>query len=428
MLLVISCVYAACTSIKIHREWRELTPGQQNGYLTASKCLKSQKSILTAVKSPSLWDDLVWLHLQAPKLSAHRAASFLPWHRLLLAVHDELMAKYCGYSGPYPYWDWSKDTSSPEASKIWLSFGGNGVGVSKCINTGAFKDLRIYFSDLSSNGSLIIRNACLSRTWDLKSLMSPTFNSQQLAFSINNCRTYDCFRKYIENIPHNQVHVMIGGVMTTMGSSNDPIFYLHHRNVDRLWNIWQKRWPDVAFTYGGIAVPGTAIPAKTTDVLKMFGFIPNYNVGNVLNSRGGGAGGRMCFDYSNSVIGSTGSLKKRNLNNAFFNSSFIIKPDDRQNLEKMRQHEPIPTDYLLSKNYTLSEIADIRKEEDLANKLSLFLNSATGYVARSSLGHACSARKFGYQSSGSLENEIDSQLNQLISDAFSDFQNNAQKQ
>jgi tyrosinase len=37
---------------------------------------------------------------------------------------------------------------------------------------------------------------------------------------------------------HNRVHVWVGGDMTLSTSPNDPVFYLHHCNVDRLWEGW----------------------------------------------------------------------------------------------------------------------------------------------------------------------------------------------
>jgi tyrosinase len=42
----------------------------------------------------------------------------------------------------------------------------------------------------------------------------------------------------IESLPHNQVHNIIGGVMPTMLSPEDPIFWVHHGNIDRLWCAW----------------------------------------------------------------------------------------------------------------------------------------------------------------------------------------------
>ena len=46
------------------------------------------------------------------------------------------------------------------------------------------------------------------------------------------------FEATIEAIPHNRVHNLIGGTMATPLSPLDPLFWLHHANVDRLWEAW----------------------------------------------------------------------------------------------------------------------------------------------------------------------------------------------
>jgi tyrosinase len=37
---------------------------------------------------------------------------------------------------------------------------------------------------------------------------------------------------------HNRVHVWVGGDMSPTTSPNDPVFYLNHCNVDRIWERW----------------------------------------------------------------------------------------------------------------------------------------------------------------------------------------------
>jgi tyrosinase len=37
---------------------------------------------------------------------------------------------------------------------------------------------------------------------------------------------------------HNKVHVWVGGDMGPASSPNDPVFYLNHCNVDRIWEGW----------------------------------------------------------------------------------------------------------------------------------------------------------------------------------------------
>ena len=40
---------------------------------------------------------------------------------------------------------------------------------------------------------------------------------------------------------HNLVHRWAGGNMLRMTSPNDPVFFLHHAAIDRMWSIWQRK-------------------------------------------------------------------------------------------------------------------------------------------------------------------------------------------
>ena len=73
----------------------------------------------------------------------------------------------------------------------------------------------------------------------------------------------------LENVPHNQVHVQIGGhqqghckggwMVDPNCAAEDPIFWLHHSNIDRLWYVWNslghenpasmRGWHDIEFTF-----------------------------------------------------------------------------------------------------------------------------------------------------------------------------------
>jgi tyrosinase len=43
---------------------------------------------------------------------------------------------------------------------------------------------------------------------------------------------------------HNRVHVWVGGDMLPSSSPNDPVFFLNHCNVDRIWSAWQEAYPE----------------------------------------------------------------------------------------------------------------------------------------------------------------------------------------
>ena len=44
----------------------------------------------------------------------------------------------------------------------------------------------------------------------------------------------------LEGTPHGAVHVQVGGLMGSFNTAAlDPIFWLHHANIDRLWEVWR---------------------------------------------------------------------------------------------------------------------------------------------------------------------------------------------
>jgi hypothetical protein len=74
--------------------------------------------------------------------------------------------------------------------------------------------------------------------------------------------TFLGFQSTLEITPHGTVHSSIGGNMGTFpGAGRDPIFWLHHCNIDRLWEKWLSQgggranptgnssWMDQEFTF-----------------------------------------------------------------------------------------------------------------------------------------------------------------------------------
>ena len=50
---------------------------------------------------------------------------------------------------------------------------------------------------------------------------------------------------------HNQIHVWTYGHMSLHTSPNDPIFFLNHCNVDRIWAEWQQDKPNYGYPMDG---------------------------------------------------------------------------------------------------------------------------------------------------------------------------------
>jgi hypothetical protein len=111
---------------------------------------------------------------------------------------------------------------------------------------------------------------CLVRNYDPDSF--GTFYSATVIDYLVNARTsFDQFRSQFENAPHGTVHVLVGGDggdMSMMHSPNDPLFWLHHAFIDKVWADRQKI-ADFRFQYDGRK--GFLRSSRVADELKPFG-------------------------------------------------------------------------------------------------------------------------------------------------------------
>jgi tyrosinase len=135
----------------------------------------------------------------------HNIAYFLAWHRGYLYQFEQQLRLISGRSSlTFPYWDYYQYPNIP--SEFTNASGTNPLYVAGRVNTNVFNALT----------------------------MAP-FSSRLTNFQRG---AANAFEPSIEGAPHNPVHDIIGGYMTTMESPMDPIFFLHHANIDRLWVAW----------------------------------------------------------------------------------------------------------------------------------------------------------------------------------------------
>jgi tyrosinase len=87
--------------------------------------------------------------------------------------------------------------------------------------------------------------------------------------------------------------------MTDVDSSpGDPVFYLHHNYLDRLYWQWQQINPTARLNlisgYTTINEPVTGWRNLTLDsTLNMYGIVENATVGDVTNIQGG----YLCYEF-----------------------------------------------------------------------------------------------------------------------------------
>ncbi|KAI9598680.1 hypothetical protein BDF19DRAFT_382349, partial [Syncephalis fuscata] len=138
-----------------------------------------------------------------------------------------------------PYWDWSAVSQSPETSVVlspeW--FGTNGRGPKMCVEDGVFKDFKPYFHAPEHSD-------CIHRQYDGGNVIKPMPSTDIIAGLVANSKNWDEFRRELEGAAHGRTHNGLGGTMSTMFSPNDPVFYMHHTYLDKIWYDWQKIDPE----------------------------------------------------------------------------------------------------------------------------------------------------------------------------------------
>jgi hypothetical protein len=153
----------------------------------------------------------------------HWGPDFLPWHRDFLRKLELEMQNF-DPSVNLPYWDWTKNNSRNLEIEPWLSFLGGRA------NSGGMFDHWDYQRNNSSGPFPL-----------------PTLSKIITELEANSFLNYRKIEGFNDGILGSHVpgHTWVGGSMATGRSPADPIFYLHHCNIDRLWSVWQLNNPDI---------------------------------------------------------------------------------------------------------------------------------------------------------------------------------------
>ncbi|XP_077978910.1 tyrosinase-like [Glandiceps talaboti] len=216
---------------------------------------------------------------------AHEGPTFLTWHRAYLLSWEQALRQVSGDDDfTLPYWDWAGESECTVCTDEYM-------GASDTSNnhtlTGAFSNwttLCYNFGALQANGSLCTNKASsqmlpgLSRNpgGDSDRPEVQVLPSKEAVYYALSVRSYDkvpleydplsnkwtdspcSFRNILEGFGdsenfiglhasgvhqlHNQVHLYLNGTMSDVPiSANDPIFLLHHCNIDRIFEKWLRR-------------------------------------------------------------------------------------------------------------------------------------------------------------------------------------------
>jgi tyrosinase len=166
---------------------------------------------------------------------------FFAWHRMYLYFFERILRSKSGRADlTLPYWNYQLNPVMPFA-----------------------------FRDKSPGNPLYnsTRSIAINNGGALPASISTAFAS---ALDII---PYYTFQGNLNSGPHGSVHTTIGGDMAVVTTSvKDPVFWLHHSNVDRLWEEWRSK------------CDGRANPIDTTWLNKTYTFFDEY--GTPVNLKG----------------------------------------------------------------------------------------------------------------------------------------------
>jgi Common central domain of tyrosinase len=206
---------------------------------------------------------------------------FLPWHRAFLAVTEWKLRALSGDPGlALPYWNWSNDRRIPAA------FARPGSALADAVRYTADRDLRgVEVDHLMFDPA---RAPLGVAGLEARSFTARTPEAIPASFggmAKPNAGGWHG-RSRMETVPHNAIHNYVGGEaadgsvgdMTELaGAALDPVFFAHHGNLDRLWEIWRQdparkatEPADREFTEKRFLFPwldGTIIEVAMADVL-----------------------------------------------------------------------------------------------------------------------------------------------------------------
>lgn len=217
----------------------------------------------------SLYDFFVFWHHRSMMLltppsqnvrnAAHSGPVFLPWHRYMLLMLEFFMRDTLGDDDfRLPYWDWAGDAEllNPSGSPVW---GAELLGQF----TGPAWEVRMEPNPIERNPRVVPGGRQLERTLgafgrlprrsEIRDLIRESLSYDLSPYDSSVGGLRNVLEGWVDRQGqpganfHNVVHVWIGGDMSVSTSPNDPTFYLHHANVDRIWAAWRQQHPNVPY-------------------------------------------------------------------------------------------------------------------------------------------------------------------------------------
>jgi tyrosinase len=202
--------------VRIRKSANKLSSGERDRFVAALAQLNNQ--------GLGRFSDFREMHTAVSSPQAHGAPGFLPWHRAYILDFERAL-QAIDPSVALPYWRFDQ----PAPNLFTLDF----FGASDSLGTVKFSPTNPLQFWKTDNTPGINR-----RPFFNTSTAPPGLFTEAQTLQLGN--QYKAFRG-LEGNPHGSAHVSFGGVISSIPTAaRDPLFFLLHCNVDRLWAKWQR--------------------------------------------------------------------------------------------------------------------------------------------------------------------------------------------
>jgi Common central domain of tyrosinase/Polyphenol oxidase middle domain len=171
----------------------------------------------------------------------HGSYYFFSWHRMYLYFFERILRAASGDTNfALPYWNWGDSAQRALPIPFIQPQSGNALFIpvnytqpDGTTTTGRPSGVNAGTSMLSS-GTVDDSVAFAAVAFD-----SPNGNGFSFGGQIAPPEQFNSPHGELESQPHDQVHSVLAGLMGDPDTAGeDPIFWLHHANIDRLWKRW----------------------------------------------------------------------------------------------------------------------------------------------------------------------------------------------
>jgi len=202
--------------VRVRKNANQLTSAERDRFLTAFTTLHLINNN---------FQHFMDMHTSIGDPEAHRNFGFLPWHRaLLLDLERELQS--IDPAVTIPYWKFDE----PAQNLFTREFlGADGDGFAEFALTNPMRNWQVNGVPGINRTHVGIENG--QATSALSEIATLALGGP--------ANVYDEFR-FLEGNPHGSAHVSFSGWISGINTApRDPLFFLLHCNVDRLWAKWQ---------------------------------------------------------------------------------------------------------------------------------------------------------------------------------------------